>query len=93
MNAQVRLRDVVAYISDVVGQNVSAECLERCTSASAVVPQDSRLEEAAAALSRPGQIIPAESLQSMLQPVLEELIAAAIPKVSPHFFQIFPMLI
>jgi hypothetical protein len=79
---QVRLREVVAYISGVVGQNVAAQCVEQCTSGPAVLPQDGRLEAEAASLCRPGKILPAESIQAMLQPQLEELLGVATPKVS-----------
>jgi hypothetical protein len=74
---------VVSYISEVVGQNTAAECLEGCISGPAVAPQDSRLEDEAASICRPGQAITAESLQAMLHPVLEEVIASLTPKVPP----------
>ena len=81
LHVQVRLRDVVAYVAETVGQLVAAESIEHCTSPEHLGQPEGQTEVQAAAICQQRKGISASELQGLLRPVTEAAIVEATPKV------------
>lgn len=82
-DAQVKLRDVVSYVAETIGQNVAAEALSCCVSSQELDQADSHLRnQAAEACSQKNIRQSTNEMQALMQPAAEAAISKIIPEVS-----------
>lgn len=78
---QVRLRDVVAYVAETVGQVVAAKCTARSVSSIDLSEIDDDVECQAASICEQRRAMSHASLQALLNPTTEAIISEMTPKV------------
>ena len=77
----MRLRDVVSYVAETVGQIVAAECTSKCMSSIDYSHIETRIEHQAACICEQRRAMSHADLQAWLQPTSEGIILETTPKV------------
>ena len=78
---QVRLRDVVSYVAETIGQIVAAECTSKCMDSINYSQIETRIEHQAASICEQRRAMSHADLQALLKPTREAIIVETTPKV------------